>query len=100
MARSPRACAQWKVASHDDRRRNAICDHGFGRSSQPTIGYDYDTFASDLNALLEHLNLTDIVLGGFSMGTGEVTRYLGPTRLTRPCWNSWPADQADALTGE
>jgi non-heme chloroperoxidase len=50
---------------------------GFGRSSQPTIGYDYDTFAADLNTLLEHLNLNDIALGGFSMGTGEVTRYLG-----------------------
>jgi non-heme chloroperoxidase len=50
---------------------------GFGRSSQPTTGYDYDTFAADLNALLEHLQLDDVVLGGFSMGTGEVTRYLG-----------------------
>jgi non-heme chloroperoxidase len=50
---------------------------GFGRSSQPTVGYDYDTFAADLNALLEHLELDDIVLAGFSMGTGEVTRYLG-----------------------
>ena len=50
---------------------------GFGRSSQPTTGYDYDTFAADLNTLLEHLNLSDIILGGFSMGTGEVTRYLG-----------------------
>jgi non-heme chloroperoxidase len=50
---------------------------GFGLSSQPTIGYDYDTFAADLNALLEHLGLDDIVLVGFSMGTGEVTRYLG-----------------------
>ncbi len=50
---------------------------GFGRSSQPTVGYDYDTFAADLNTLLEHLNLNGIVLGGFSMGTGEVTRYLG-----------------------
>jgi non-heme chloroperoxidase len=50
---------------------------GFGRSSQPTVGYDYDTFAADLNTLLVHLNLNDIVLGGFSMGTGEVTRYLG-----------------------
>ena len=50
---------------------------GFGRSSQPTIGYDYDTFAADLNTLLEHLDLTDVVLCGFSMGTGEVTRYLG-----------------------
>jgi non-heme chloroperoxidase len=50
---------------------------GFGRSDQPTVGYDYDTFAADLNALLEHLSLQDAVLVGFSMGTGEVTRYLG-----------------------
>jgi non-heme chloroperoxidase len=58
-----------RVISYDRR--------GFGRSSQPTVGYDYDTFAADLNALIEHLNLSDIVLVGFSMGTGEVTRYLG-----------------------
>jgi non-heme chloroperoxidase len=51
---------------------------GFGQSSQPTTGYDYDTFAADLKALLDHLALDDdIVLAGFSMGTGEVTRYLG-----------------------
>ncbi|MCI4061264.1 alpha/beta hydrolase [Micromonospora sp. R77] len=50
---------------------------GFGRSSQPTVGYDYDTFTADLNTLLEHLDLRDIILVGFSMGTGEVTRYLG-----------------------
>jgi non-heme chloroperoxidase len=50
---------------------------GFGNSSRPTVGYDYDTFASDLNALLEQLGLDDVVLAGFSMGTGEVTRYLG-----------------------
>lgn len=51
---------------------------GFGRSSQPTTGYDYDTFAADLRALLDHLALDrDVVLAGFSMGTGEVTRYLG-----------------------
>jgi non-heme chloroperoxidase len=50
---------------------------GFGNSSRPTTGYDYDTFASDLNALLEQLGLDDLVLAGFSMGTGEVTRYLG-----------------------
>jgi non-heme chloroperoxidase len=50
---------------------------GFGNSSRPTTGYDYDTFASDLNALLDHLGLDDLVLAGFSMGTGEVTRYLG-----------------------
>jgi pimeloyl-ACP methyl ester carboxylesterase len=50
---------------------------GFGGSSQPTVGYDYDTFAADLNALLEHLDLHDVILVGFSMGTGEVARYLG-----------------------
>jgi non-heme chloroperoxidase len=50
---------------------------GFGRSSQPTTGYDYDTLTDDLNVLLEHLALQDVVLAGFSMGTGEVTRYLG-----------------------
>jgi non-heme chloroperoxidase len=49
---------------------------GFGRSSQPTIGYDYDTFAGDLKAVIEHLDLRDIILVGFSMGTGEVVRYL------------------------
>jgi len=59
----------YRVISYDRR--------GFGRSSQPTVGYDYDTFAADLNALLEHLDLRDLVLVGFSMGTGEVTRYLG-----------------------
>src|ERR1700759_2825418 len=49
---------------------------GFGRSSQPDVGYDYDTFAADLRALLEHLDLRDAVLVGHSMGTGEVTRYV------------------------
>ena len=51
---------------------------GFGRSSQPTTGYDYDTFAADTKAVLDHLALgEDVVMAGFSMGTGEVTRYLG-----------------------
>jgi non-heme chloroperoxidase len=50
---------------------------GFGRSSKPTTGYDYDTFAADLKTLLETLDLRDVVLVGFSMGTGEVGRYLG-----------------------
>jgi non-heme chloroperoxidase len=51
---------------------------GFGRSNQPTTGYDYDTLAADLRSLLDHLALDrDVVLAGFSMGTGEVTRYLG-----------------------
>src|SRR3954468_17478242 len=49
---------------------------GFGLSDQPTTGYEYDTFTADLNALLEHLDLMDVTLVGFSMGTGEVTRYL------------------------
>jgi non-heme chloroperoxidase len=59
----------YRVISYDRR--------GFGRSSQPTVGYDYDTFAADLAALLDHLKLEDVVLAGFSMGSGEVTRYLG-----------------------
>ncbi len=49
---------------------------GFGKSSQPTFGYDYDTFAGDLEVLMEHLDLRDAVLIGFSMGTGEVVRYI------------------------
>jgi len=50
---------------------------GFGRSSKPAVGYNYDTFAADLDAVLSALNLTDVSLVGFSMGTGEVTRYIG-----------------------
>jgi len=50
---------------------------GFGRSSQPTVGYDYDILAADLSTLREHLDVRDAVLAGHSMGTGEVTRYLG-----------------------
>jgi len=50
---------------------------GFGRSSQPSIGYEYDTFAEDLNRLLTTLDLRDVALVGFSMGGGEVARYLG-----------------------
>jgi non-heme chloroperoxidase len=50
---------------------------GFGRSSKPGIGYNYDTFAADLNGLLSALSLTDVSLVGHSMGTGEITRYIG-----------------------
>lgn len=50
---------------------------GFGRSSQPTTGYNYDTFAEDLHKLLKHLDLRDFALVGFSMGGGEVARYIG-----------------------
>lgn len=49
---------------------------GFGNSSKVNSGYDYDTFAADLNTVLETLDLRDVVLVGFSMGTGEVARYV------------------------
>ncbi len=61
--------AGYRVITYDRR--------GFGKSSQPVSGYDYDTFAADLSTLLDHLDLHDAVLAGHSMGTGEVTRYLG-----------------------
>jgi non-heme chloroperoxidase len=48
---------------------------GFGRSSKPLNGYDYDTFTDDLKAVLDTLNLEDVTLVGFSMGGGEVVRY-------------------------
>ena len=50
---------------------------GFGRSSKPAIGYNYDTFAADLDAVLCALDLTGVSLVGHSMGTGEITRYIG-----------------------
>jgi non-heme chloroperoxidase len=50
---------------------------GFGRSSKTGLGYNYDTFAADLDALLSALNLTGVSLVGHSMGTGEITRYIG-----------------------
>src|SRR6266436_3967878 len=50
---------------------------GFGRSSKPGVGYNYDTFAADLDKLLKKLDLKKVALVGFSMGSGEVTRYIG-----------------------
>jgi non-heme chloroperoxidase len=50
---------------------------GFGKSSQPTTGYNYDTFAEDLYKVVSHLKLDDFALVGFSMGGGEVARYFG-----------------------
>src|ERR1700736_2609059 len=50
---------------------------GFGKSSQPTAGYNYDTFAEDLHKLINHLELREFALVGVSMGGGEVARYFG-----------------------
>ncbi len=61
--------AGYRVITYDRR--------GFGRSDQPSTGYNYDTFASDLKTIIDGLDLNDSILVGFSMGTGEVTRYLG-----------------------
>ncbi len=60
--------AGYRVVTYDRR--------GFGRSDKPADGYDYDTLASDLNELVTELDLTDAVLLGFSMGGGEVVRYI------------------------
>ncbi|WJL96675.1 alpha/beta hydrolase [Microbacterium sp. ET2] len=60
--------AGYRVIAYDRR--------GFGGSSKVGTGYDYDTFASDLDALMKRLDLADAVLVGFSMGTGEIARYL------------------------
>ena len=57
-----------RVISYDRR--------GFGKSSQPWTGYDYDTFAADLDVLMTHLDLNSATLVGFSMGGGEVARYI------------------------
>lgn len=61
--------AGYRVITYDRR--------GFGRSSQPNFGYDYDTLATDLQALILNLDLQDATIVGFSMGGGEVARYLG-----------------------
>lgn len=61
--------AGYRVITYDRR--------GFGKSSQPTTGYNYDTFAEDLHKLVTQLELRDFALAGFSMGGGEVARYLG-----------------------
>jgi non-heme chloroperoxidase len=70
--------AGYRVITYDRR--------GFGHSSRPSVGYDYDTLAEDLDAVLEDLELTQCVLVGFAMGTGEVTRYLatyGSSRISK-----------------
>ncbi|MGA7293440.1 MAG: alpha/beta hydrolase [Terriglobales bacterium] len=61
--------AGYRVITYDRR--------GFGKSSQPATGYNYDTFAEDLHKLVKHVGLHDFALAGFSMGGGEVARYIG-----------------------
>jgi non-heme chloroperoxidase len=61
--------AGYRVITYDRR--------GFGKSSQPTTGYNYNTFAEDLSKVIAHLQLKDFTIVGFSMGGGEVARYLG-----------------------
>lgn len=61
--------AGYRIISYDRR--------GFGSSSKPAIGYDYDTLSEDLHKLIMKLDLSDVTLVGFSMGGGEVARYLG-----------------------
>lgn len=61
--------AGYRVITYDRR--------GFGQSDRPWSGYNYDSFASDLNDLMNHLDLSNVVLVGFSMGGGEVARFIG-----------------------
>ena len=65
----PLLAAGHRVVTYDRR--------GFGRSSRPSTGYDFDTLAADLDTLLRELDLQDVTLVGFSLGTGEVARYVG-----------------------
>ncbi len=90
--------AGYRIIAYDRR--------GFGRSGKPGSGFDYDTFAADLDALLSALDLIDVVLVGFSMGGGEVARYIanhGTARVTgaafigaiTPCLDATLADNPD-----
>jgi non-heme chloroperoxidase len=77
----PLSCSSWEkqlpVLLNAGHRVIAYDRRGFGKSSQPTTGYNYDTFAEDLHQLITHLELRDFALVGFSMGGGEVARYIG-----------------------
>jgi len=71
----------WEYQLYELSKQNLRCiaydRRGFGKSDRPWKGYDYDTFADDLNELIIQLKLTKVVLIGFSMGGGEVARYIG-----------------------
>ena len=86
----PLGCQAWEkqeAALLDAGHRVIAYDRrGFGASSQPTTGYDYDTLASDLNTLVTTLDLHEAVFVGHDMGTGEIVRYLstyGSRRVSR-----------------
>lgn len=67
---------QLNVLAENGYRAIAFDRRGFGRSGQPWEGYNYDTFAADIKGLIDHLELDDVTLVGFSMGGGDVTRYI------------------------
>lgn len=68
---------QMEYLSSRGYRTIAFDRRGFGRSEQPWNGYDYDTFADDIAQLINHLDLHEVTLVGFSMGGGDVSRYIG-----------------------
>src|ERR1700761_6554331 len=81
--------AGYRVITYDRR--------GFGRSSQPAEGYDYNTLAKDTYQLLEKLDVKDATLVGFSMGGGEVARYMGKYNEGRVTKAAFTASIAPAL---
>jgi non-heme chloroperoxidase len=101
---------QVPVLLEDGHRVITYDRRGFGKSSQPAMGYDYDTFAGDLNTIMETLDLRDVTLVGHSMGTGEVTRYVsryGSARVARgvlvspiPPFLLQTSDNPDGLPGK
>ena len=83
-------CDSWEYIVHNIIENGFRCvaydQRGCGRSDQPWDGYDYGTLADDLSALIEHLDLKDVVLVGHSMGCGVITKYLadhGDVRITK-----------------
>jgi non-heme chloroperoxidase len=86
----PLCSAMWEYQSlallEEGKRVITYDRRGFGKSDQPALGYDYDTLASDVNDLITHLSLSTVSLVGFSMGGGEIARYLtryGSTRVSK-----------------
>ncbi len=91
LAGWPLDSRSWEPQIHallDAGHRVIVYDRrGFGCSARPTQGYDFDTLASDLDKLLSELELREVTLVGFSLGTGELARYIGAygTARLRAC---------------